>query len=219
MTDGLPAGGVAITEAEAEERWVHAWTPAEVAARLAGVSAPWCVAGGWALDLFRGRRTREHGDLEIAVPAGRFPEIRDRFAGFAFDTVASGRVWELTPQVADLSHQTWLRDPATGNFLVDVFREPHDGETWICRRDPSIRLPYTAVVRRTEDGIPYLAPELVLLFKAKAARPKDRRDFVGTLPLLDGAQRRALAGYLDRVHPGHAWLTDLRSGGGPALPR
>lgn len=31
------------------------------------------MAAGWALDLFRGRRTRDHGDIEIAVPAAGFP--------------------------------------------------------------------------------------------------------------------------------------------------
>jgi hypothetical protein len=34
---------------------------------------PWCVAAGWALDLFRGMQTREHGDIEIAIPAAGFP--------------------------------------------------------------------------------------------------------------------------------------------------
>lgn len=213
MTEALPPGGVEITQAEAEASWTGAWTPAQAAARLAGVSASWCVAGGWALDLFRGERTREHGDIEIAVPAAQFPGIRAHLAGFEFDVVAAGQVWEArTPELFELTHQTWLRDPATGQYLLDVFREPHDGATWICRRDPSIRLPYAAVVRRTPDGIPYLAPELVLLFKAKALRPKDQRDFTGTLPLLDDTQREALAGFLTRVHPGHSWLTALRPG-------
>ncbi|MFJ1708218.1 nucleotidyltransferase domain-containing protein [Kitasatospora sp. NPDC088346] len=209
MSQGPPPGGVRIGEAEAAARWVGAWTPEEVTARLAGLATPWYVAGGWAVDLFRGGRTREHGDLEIAVPAAGFAEIRSRFAGFAFDVVAFDRIWELTPEVSGLTHQTWLRDPSTGRYLVDVFREPHDGPTWICRRDPSIRLPYTAVVRRTPDGIPYLAPELALLFKAKAVRPKDQQDFAGALPLLDGAARRTLAALLARVHPGHRWLADL----------
>lgn len=87
------------------------------------------------------------------------------------------------------THQTWLRDPVSGQFLFDVFREPHDGGTWICRRDESLRLPYDAIIERTAEGIPYLVPELVLLFKAKAARPKDQADFVGTLPLLSRARR------------------------------
>ncbi|MFF1908028.1 nucleotidyltransferase domain-containing protein [Kitasatospora sp. NPDC058218] len=76
---------------------------------------PWYVAGGWAVDLFRGEQTRGHGDLEIAVPAARFPEIRARFPEFVFDVVASDRIWELTPEVADLTHQPGgvPRRPAT----------------------------------------------------------------------------------------------------------
>ncbi|MFI8371939.1 hypothetical protein [Streptomyces sp. NPDC085466] len=102
-----------------------------------------------------------------------------------------------------------LRDPATGSYLLDVFREPHDGDTWICRRDESIRLPYTDIVRHTPDGIPYLAPEIVLLFKAKHLRPKDRWDFEATVPLLVPAQRETLAGLLARAHPGHPWIAAL----------
>ncbi|GAA4255899.1 nucleotidyltransferase domain-containing protein [Dactylosporangium darangshiense] len=191
-------------------RWACCFSPAEVAQHLTGVAAPWCVAAGWALDLFRGEQTREHGDIEIAVPAAAFPLIRDRFPGYVFDTVSDGRIWEnATPQELAATHQTWLRDPATGNYLLDVFREPHDGDTWICRRDEGIRLPYRDIIHHTEDGVPYLAPELVLLFKAKHAREKDQADFDATVPHLTPAQRATLAGLLARVHPGHPWLADL----------
>jgi hypothetical protein len=90
-----------------------------------------------------------------------------------------------------------------------VFREPHDDGTWICRRDETIRRPYRDIIHHTSDGIPYLAPELVLLFKAKHARPKDQADFDGALPRMSPAQRQTLAGLLARVHPGHRWLTSL----------
>lgn len=193
-----------------DSRWASAWTPDEVARRLAGVRAPWCVAAGWALDLFRGRQTRAHGDIEIAVPAGWFPEVRRRFPGYVFDAAGSGRIWEdAAPDVLAAVHQTWVRDPATGDYLLDVFREPHDGDTWICRRDGSIRRPYDEIVHHTRDGIPYLAPELVLLFKAKHARPKDQADFDATVPYLSPEQRASLARLLDRVHPGHPWSAGL----------
>ena len=47
------------------------------------------------------------------------------------------------------THQTWVREPATGKWRVDFFREPSDGDTWICRREPAIRLPYEQVIERT----------------------------------------------------------------------
>ncbi len=49
--------------------------------------------------------------------------------------------------------------------------------TWVCRRDPSITLPYSELILHTRTGVPYLAPEVVLLFKAKHLRPKDRHRF------------------------------------------
>jgi len=213
VSEELPGGGVELSPAEIEAldaKWSQCWTPDEVARRLAGLAAPWYVAAGWALDLFLGGQSRPHHDLEIAVPAARFAEIRDRFTEYAFDAVGSGRIWENPgPEVLAGTHQTWLRDPASGRYLVDVFREPHDGDTWVCRRDEAIRFPYRDIIARTEDGIPYLAPELVLLFKAKHLRPKDQGDFERALPRLSARQRAALAALLARVHPGHLWLSAL----------
>ncbi|MFF8659337.1 nucleotidyltransferase domain-containing protein [Streptomyces huasconensis] len=210
MTASLPPGGSAPDPRELDARWVDAWHPEQVAERLRGVNAPWCVAAGWALDLFRGEQTRPHGDLEIAVPAAAYPEIRDRFPEYVFDAAGSGRVWAAAgAEALAATHQTWLRDPATGQFLFDVFREPHEGGTWICRRDESLRLPYDAIIERTAEGVPYLMPELVLLFKAKARRPKDQADFEGVVPLLGRARRRVLREWLERVHPGHPWLAEL----------
>jgi hypothetical protein len=193
-----------------DARWASCWTPDEVADRLAGVDVPWYVAGGWAVDLFLRARTREHADIEIAIPAASWSAIRDRFGGYAVDAAGSGRIWaDPAPEILAAVHQTWLRDPVSGDYRLDVFREPHDADTWICRRDETIRLPYRAIIGHTHDGIPYLTPELVLLFKAKAARPKDQADFNATAPRLSATQRATLADLLARVHPGHHWLADL----------
>ncbi|MFF2080552.1 nucleotidyltransferase domain-containing protein [Kitasatospora sp. NPDC058162] len=210
MTDSLPPGGIVLGTDELTARWADAWRPEQAAERLDGLGATWCVAAGWALDLFLGRRTRPHGDLEIALPAAGFPELRERFPEYAFDAVGYGRVWPAADAAAlAATHQTWLRDPSSGQFLLDVFREPHEGATWICRRDARLRLPYDAIIERTADGIPYLAPELVLLFKAKATRLKDQADFDAVLPSLDVTRRAALGGWLEQVHPGHPWLAAL----------
>jgi hypothetical protein len=213
VSEQLPRGGIRLSPADIDAldaRWASCWTPTEVAHHLAGTTVPWYVAAGWALDLFRGRQTRQHGDIEIAIPAAGFPEIRRLFPGYVFDAVGSGRLWEnATPDVLAATHQTWLRDPATGNYLLDVFREPHDGDIWICRRDQTIRFPYVEIIRHTDDGIPYLAPELVLLFKAKHSRSKDEADFDTTVPRMSPTQRKTLSELLARVHPGHPWLANL----------
>jgi uncharacterized protein CbrC (UPF0167 family) len=213
VSEQLPGGGIELSPAEIEAldaRWSSCWTPIEVAHHLAGIATPWCVAAGWALDLFRGRQTRAHGDIEIAIPAGGFPEVRSRFPGYIFDAVGSGRIWEgAAPDALAALHQTWLRDPATGNYLLDVFREPHDGDTWICRRDERIRFPYSEIIHHTNEGIPYLAPEMVLLFKAKHVRDKDQADFDATVPHMSAPQRQTLGELLAIAHPGHRWLVHI----------
>lgn len=187
------------------------WTPAQVAERLAGVELPWYVAAGWALDLFRGRRTRTHEDIEIGVPHDRFDAVRERLAELEFFVVGGGRAWplETAGDAVHTHHQTWGRDPSTGRWRIDVLREPYEGQSWIFRRDAAIRLPYEQIIRWTPEGIPFLAPEVVLLFKAGAAHAKDEDDFRDVLPLLDAARRGWLLSALRQAHPAHAWIGEL----------
>jgi hypothetical protein len=188
-----------------------AWHPAEVARRLAGVDATWYVTAGWALDLRQGRQTREHEDVEIAAPEHAFEAVRAALDGFELWVIGGGLAHPVTPATLAAHHQTWVREPATGAWRLDVMREPWEGETWVFRRDPRIRLPRDRVIARTEDGIPYARPEIALLYKAKSSRPKDDADFASVLPLLGPEQREWLAQSIALVHPGHNWLQPLES--------
>ena len=214
----MPGRKAATTQAASEldvDAW-DAWSPEEAARRLAGVEAPWYVAAGWSVDLFLGGKRREHEDLEIAVPAGRFDEVARALEGFELYVPGrehgKPRVWSLDEagERFQTHHQTWVLDPAAGVWRLDVFREPAEGDTWICRRDERIRLPYGAVIERTADGIPYCRPEITLLFKAKhARRARDKADFAAALPHLNPAQRTWLRESLALCHPGHPWLDAL----------
>ena len=39
----------------------------KIAAIMHGFGKPWFVAGGWAVDLFLGRETRAHEDIEVSI--------------------------------------------------------------------------------------------------------------------------------------------------------
>lgn len=188
-----------------------AWTPQEAARRLADVDVPWAVSAGWAIDLFLGHERREHGDLEIAVPADRFDDIAAALGELEFHVVTRGVAEPVAeaPELMATTHQTWGLDRGANSWRIDVFREPHDGDDWVARRDESIRLPYDELIEHTADGIPYERPEVVLLFKAKHARPKDEADLAAVLPQLNAERRGMLAEWIERVHPGHFWLPDL----------
>jgi Aminoglycoside-2''-adenylyltransferase len=193
-------------------KW-DAWRPERVAKLLEGVQVPWYVAAGWALDLFVGEQRRDHEDLEIAAPNERFEEIAAALDGLELFVITGPT--EATPLTEardrlEDTHQTWVREPGTGLWCFDVFREPSDGDTWICRRDARIRMPYDRLIEWTADGIPYGRPEVILLYKARhAERERDRRDFADLVPLLDAERRTWLAEALALAHPGHAWIEQL----------
>ena len=103
-------------------------------------------------------------------------------------------------------YQTWLREPATGRYRIDVFREPHVGNHWVCRRDASITLPYSKLILTASI---VRSPEVALLFKAKQLREKDISDLQCVLPTIDQTRRSRQIGWLTQVHPGHPWIETL----------
>ena len=188
-----------------------AWTPWEAAERFAAVRVPWCVVGGWAIDLFIGSQTREHGDLEVEVLRGDFDVARAALAGFGLFSAGSGRVRPLRPDGVPPAedHQVWVCEVEAQVWRMDVMLALGDVDTWTFRRDPAITAPRPSMVGRDGRGVPYLAPQGTLLYKAKAAREKDEADLEACLPRMDGESRAWLRGALEHAHPGHPWIGRL----------
>ncbi len=186
-----------------------------VAAVMAPFPGPWCVAGGWAIDLFLDRVTREHADLEVAVVRRDQGALRAHLAGWelckAVATPAGGEwvPWPPGEWLALPVHQ--VRAQREGGVLreFEVFLVEADGDRWQCRRDPQLTRPLDETAFRSRRGIPTLVPEIQLLYKAKHHRPKDEVDFQAALPHLNRAQRAWLSGALQRCHPGDAWIRQL----------
>jgi hypothetical protein len=82
-------------------------------------------------------------------------------------------------------------------------------DDWVFRRDMRITRLLSKALCRTPDGVPFLAPEIVLLFKAKDPKPKDQDDFTRARPRLGIRRRLWLRGALETVHPGHPWIARL----------
>lgn len=60
-----------------------------------------------------------------------------------------------------------------------------------------------------EDGMPYLAPDVQLLFKSKTIRPKDQVDAAHVIPRLEPERRLWLANHLPSEHE---WQTIIAKG-------
>jgi hypothetical protein len=185
-----------------------AWHPLDLTSRLSSVSKPWCIVGGWGLDLWHGHQTRDHDDLEFTVLRADVGFFRRTLRGLDFYTAGSGVVTPLPENAeppADIA-QIWCLDSVERRWRVDMMLEPGTPQTWVCKRDPQIRAPRNEFVRSTVDGIPYLAPAPILLFKAKYRRAKDEADFENALPKLSSPESAWLKAGLEVVHPGHGWI-------------
>jgi hypothetical protein len=187
------------------------WSPEDLALRLGRGKADWYVVGGWALDLWHGRRTRDHGDLEFACLPEQIESHRATLSELEFFVTRAGVLTHLpsaSSAPADV-WQLWGADLRAGQWRVDMMVEQGTPDHWVYKRDPSLRLPRTLAIRKNEDGIPYLSPSLVLLFKAKHIRHKDQHDFDSALPRLDIHERSQLRYWLEMLHPEHDWLRIL----------
>lgn len=201
MTGAAPA---------AEQRW-EPLTPEQVQGRLAGFERPWWIAGGWALDLFMGRQTRAHDDLEIALYRGDLDALRSHLRGWEFHIADGGALTPWREEALPASaHALRSRERAHEAWQIEILVEERQGDRWVYRRTPDIGANALDIGRRTPEGVPYLRPEIVLLDKSKDTRPRDETDFITVLPRLDPAQRSFLAAGLWTVAPGHRWLERLK---------
>jgi hypothetical protein len=214
----IPEAGAAMAEdmksweGPALDAWRGAWTPEEAAAALAGCEARWCVVGGWAIDLAAGRTTREHEDLEVAIPRADFAAAQRHLEqrGLELYEVGDGQTRRLAsgePPRPD-RHQNWVCDPATQSWRMDLMLEPTQPPVWRTRRHPDLEPPWDFMI--APGPIPHLRPHGVLLYKAKSLRPTDLADRATAMPLMGLDERDWLIGALELVHPGHAWIETLR---------
>lgn len=204
---GFAAHG-ATTLAEAARRAVET---------MAGFDGRWWVAGGWALDLFLGHKMRPHADLEISVLASDQATLFEQLHGWDLRLAAPGAslpAWDGS-RIQPPFHQVWARhgparsagpeefaaDPTMLGFLL----EQGGAGRWAYRRHPTVIRPLDELGAATADGVPFVRPEVALLFKAKAPRFKDQRDFDHVVPHLDGPARAWLAAALGQAHPRHPW--------------
>ena len=185
------------------EAWA-AWSPQEAALRLASVTAPWCVVGGWALDLWLGEQSRAHGDLEIAIQREDLPQVRAAL-GLPLHAVGDGAVRLLADDqpTPPHRHQNWVREGEA--WRMDIMLEPGDPETWVYRREPGLTAPRAWMVGASDHGVPYLKPQGVLLYKSKTPRAKDEADLANALPRLDNEARVWLADAIARFEPASPW--------------
>ncbi len=189
--------------------------PRKVKALMAGFDRPWFLAGGWAIDVFLRRVTRAHEDVEIAMFREDQAAIRRYLAGWDFQKVSKtpdgGRLepWREDERIDPPVHEVHARRERGDPPELEVLLNEADKGRWRFRRDPRVTRPLAEIGFPGIIGIPILAPEIVLLYKAKASSPRDDQDFRNALPLLGPERLTWLRKALKTAHPGHPWIAEL----------
>lgn len=170
--------------------------------------APWCIAGGWAIDLFLDQVTRSHDDVELAVFRQDQLSLHRHLGGWRFEKIVDGRRigWGNGEYLELPVHEIHARPADGSTAAVEFLLNERDANHWVYRRNPSIRMPIEHAIVRSKAGLPILAPEIVLLFKSKSPREKDAADLKSASPALHSTRRRWLTQAVGAAEPGHPWL-------------
>jgi GrpB-like predicted nucleotidyltransferase (UPF0157 family) len=185
-----------------------------VAEELRDFPGPWYICGGWALDVFLGRATRVHHDVDVVVSHADQLALQQYMTarGWKLLTPFEGRLqpWPMHMRLELPRHQVHAH--RHGAF-IDFLLADLDGGVWRYRREPAIIRDTGRVGLRSDEGIPFLAPELVLLFKSKNTsgkeRSKDQVDFEEAYIRLEPERRVWLRWALIAIDPSHPWIERL----------
>lgn len=206
----------------------------QVKSFLSGLQIPWAVCGGFALDLFLGREIRKHSDIDICVFEKDRDKIIDYMLSnhwYVFQFLGQGKVRPLS--IGDLSdsgrnlmclkegcnlvkfypceensvllHEFYHTGIERLDYLEFLFNYVRENDFIFSQEFNLTRDMRKAILYN--NGIPYIAPELALLYKSsRAENPEYQYDYKITIPRLDEEQLLWFYNSLEQLYPqGHLW--------------
>lgn len=184
-------------------------------------ASDWFLCGGWAADSWLGRQTRDHHDLDIAIFQEDQAALYDHLRGWRL----VGHDNSVDDDSKELWDARWLELPAhihahsEDGFQLEIIVNGRAGGEWVLNDAPRIARPLAECVSASPWGLPTLAPEVILYYKAympvwrdtprEPPRPHDELDFAALVPTLSNEQRAWLHASLSLVEPAHPWLAAL----------
>ena len=202
---------------------------------MLNIGLDYALCGGHAIDLFLGRKTRPHKDLDVVT----YWEDRDRIVHYMLNqgwdvfepcgTEYLHKINNVSDQIRNRAN-IWCVKPSNQHYkftehekdmyAVDfdnseqteldyvefLFNTQNDGH-FLYARNHDIKLAYDKAILKIKD-IPCLAPEMVLLYKSTAADDADYQlDFDNASSEMSEEQLVWLKKSLSTMFPqGHKWL-------------
>lgn len=168
----------------------------------------WFIAGGWTIDFFIGYKSRSHKDFEISIWRNDQKFIHDSLPDWKIQKVipkVKTEIWEKDEYLELPIHEIHANK---GNKNIEILLNENNGCDWIFRRDNRINIIINDFYF-TKGNIKVIAPEIVLLYKAKTLNDNDILDFKNTIQLLSKKSRSWLKNALLIYDPNHKWIMEL----------
>ena len=202
---------------------------------MAGIGLDYALCGGHAIDLYLGKKTRPHKDLDVAV----YREDRDKIIQYMLN-----ENWDIYEpcgagflhKINDISSQKYVKDniwcvksynqnykfteyekdmytvcfnnseQTELDYIEFLFNTRADGN-FLYRRNHNIKMSLENAILKI-NAVPCLAPEIVLLYKSTAPDNADYQlDFENALKKMNEEQSAWLKKALSIMFPcGHKWL-------------
>ena len=183
-------------------------TPDDAAELLRGLRVPWWIAGGAAIDLFLGRPTRRHYDFDLAILRPDQLAFRRHLAGWDLCVASPDRhlePWDGGALELPIE-RFWVRPKPGAPWWFDGHLEEVRDDRWVYRGDERVWLPLSRLGCATDEGLPYLAPEVALFYMLINPMPKAKADFRAARPHLNPERRDWLRAAFALVLPDHPVL-------------
>lgn len=193
------------------------WEPltvAEVSNLFSEIPVRWGIAGGWALDLHLGNKTREHGDIDIVVFRENQQEVYEYLKNdwLLYKAINGALTLWAEGEYLETVNDIWVCRNHNSPWAFQLMLLDSEEDRWIYRREKTVSLPKAKLFAADGSGVPYLKPEIQLLYKAGSSqiRKKDFTDFEAVLPALSGKEKVWLKRTLERqFSQEHSWLEKL----------
>lgn len=195
------------------EHWEKNFGPVlQVQKALQNAPFHWMIAGGWALDLHLGSGQRHHEDIDVLVYLNEQHRVQQflQQQGWSLQRIEKGQFFPWLPGETILfpHHQAHATHPDFPS--IDLLFDGGGPDQWVYRRNPAVTHPAAQGVGPHQ--VPYLMPEVVLLYKGTSSvgiRSKDQQDLQRILPVLTCQQQKWLQSQLMDPHPWRPLLEDL----------
>lgn len=167
------------------------WTPYnvdQIAELFKEVEIHWGIGGGWALELYKGYHSRVHDDIDVIIFTRDAQYLRHKFDELTFYKAKDNTLINFADnEYIDDSYSIWVSEDETSPFVFECLLIDVTANTWFYKRNRQIYGPADQLFITNDKGIPFIKPEVQLLYKLDGTkiREKDRFDFEKTAPDLN----------------------------------